>query len=396
MNTLEDRLREALSERAQQSALSDDAWARTVARARRRRPRPSAWSRVMIPAAAAAAVIAIVVGASLLAGERSPHGGSGATRPAIASPSATPPPPPGRNDYLMRQAPPVSAVVPVKLTMGGKVTWTFVWFGYMKNARNEGIALCSVTDGGNYYGSGGCEAATVGAGKVAISDGGTGSIRLGTVIRQATSVTAVLGGGRRVPGVLAFGRGFPYKVWAVAYPQENNARVVFADAGGHELGQVSFRADYPTPSQPRSGGIVVFRYPAHVLEPTAGTMKAYLLDGRLVGVTGKVVGFWDSSSSSAIASRPASGPPAVVNVGGGIVNHAKLSEYYGYAHENVTRVVLRLPGGAEYGAQTFAAWPGSGLRLWAFAVPSSALSVKPSQDVLLGYDAAGHVIWSGR
>ena len=36
----------------------------------------------MIPAAAAAAVIAIVVGASLLAGARSPHGGSGATRPA--------------------------------------------------------------------------------------------------------------------------------------------------------------------------------------------------------------------------------------------------------------------------------------------------------------------------
>ena len=44
-------------------------------------------------------------------------------------------------------------------------------------------------------------------------------------------------------------------------------------------------------------------------------------------------------------------------MGGEIVNHAKLSEYYGYAHENVTRVVLRLPGGAEYGAQTFAAWP---------------------------------------
>ena len=84
-----------------------------------------------------------------------------------------------------------------------------------------------------------------------------------------------------------------------------------------------------------------------------------------------------------------------VNMGGGIVNHAKLSEYYGYAHENVTRVVLRLPGGAEYGAQTFAAWPGSGLRLWAFAVPSSALPAKPRQDVLVGYDAADHAIWSG-
>jgi hypothetical protein len=172
MNMLEDRLREALSERARQSPVSDDAWARTVARARRRRPRASAWSRFMIPAAAAAAVIAIVVGASLLAGGRSPRGGSGSARPATASPSPTPPPPPGRNDYLMRQAPPVSAVVPVKLTIDGKITWTFVWFGYMKNARNEGIALCSSTDGDNYDGSGSCGAATVGAGKVAISTAG--------------------------------------------------------------------------------------------------------------------------------------------------------------------------------------------------------------------------------
>jgi hypothetical protein len=50
--------------------------------------------------------------------------------------------------------------------------------------------------------AGGCEAATVGAGKVAISDAGAGSIRLGTVIRQASSVTAVLDGGRRVPGAV--------------------------------------------------------------------------------------------------------------------------------------------------------------------------------------------------
>ena len=91
MNTLEDRLREALSERARQSPVSDDAWVRTVARARRRRPRPSAWSRFVIPAAAAAAVIAIVVGARLLAGDRSPRGGSGPPRPATASPWATPP-----------------------------------------------------------------------------------------------------------------------------------------------------------------------------------------------------------------------------------------------------------------------------------------------------------------
>jgi len=72
-------------------------------------------------------------------------------------------------------------------------------------------------------------------------------------------------------------------------------------------------------------------------------------------------------------------------------------EFYGYAHENVTRVVLRLADGKQYGAQTFAAWKGSGLRLWAFSVPTELYTrVNPGQDVLMGYDAAGRVIWQMR
>jgi hypothetical protein len=105
-----------------------------------------------------------------------------------------------------------------------------------------------------------------------------------------------------------------------------------------------------------------------------------------------VVGFWDSNSSSAISSVPADGPPAVELFGGDVINHARQAYFYGYAHENVRRVVLRL-GGKQYGAQTFAAWPGSGLRLWAFPVPSSMLLSSSSSRVLLGYDAAGRVVW---
>jgi hypothetical protein len=177
----------------------------------------------------------------------------------------------------------------------------------------------------------------------------------------------------------------------VAYRQSNSARIVFADAGGRRLGQLSFSADYPVPHQPRTGGILVFRYPADTLEPFAGTMTAYLLDGRLVGVSGHVVGFWDSNSSSAISSIPADGPPTVQVFGGNIVNHARPAYFYGYAHQNVRRVVLRL-GGKQYGAQTIAAWPGSGLRLWSFPVPASLLSSSGSR-VMLGYDAAGRVVW---
>ena len=391
MNTLEDRLREALRERAGQSPVSPDAWSRTLARTRRHVWGP-AWTRFMIPVAAAAAIVVIIAGAAVLTGNRGQHGGSRRLGPTTAPASATPPAPPGPDSYLMRATPPVTAVVPIKLTAGGKTTWTFVWFGYMKSARDQGIALCSVTDGAGYYGSGGCGAAPVPPGKVAASAGGTGSIRLGTAVKQVTSAAALLPGGRRVPGVLVSGRGFPYKVWAVVYPQPNSARVVFAGAGGRRLGQLSFRADYPVPSQPRTGGIRVFRYPARTLEPSAGTMTAYLLDGRVVGVRGHVVGFWDSRSSSSISTVSADGLPDVEVYGGEIANHAKQAYFYGYAHENVRRVTLRL-GGKQYGAQTFAAWPGSGLRLWAFPVPASTLLSPRASRVMVGYDAAGRVVW---
>jgi hypothetical protein len=390
MNSLEERLREALRERATQSPISPDAWSRTLARTRRHNWAP-AWTRFVIPVAAAAAMVAIIVGAGLLTGHRSP-GGTGVTGPVTAPASATPPAPPGRDDYLMRATPPVTAVVPVRLTLGGKATWTFVWFGYMKSARSQGIALCAETYGAGYYGTGGCEAAPVPAGQAASSAGGAGSIKLGAAVRQAASVTALLPGGRRVPGVLTSGRGFPYQVWAVAYPQPNNARIVFADSGGRRLGQLSFTADYPVPHQPSTGGIRLFRYPARTLEPSAGTMTAYLLDGRLVGVSGHVVGFWDSASSSEISSIPADGAPAVGIFSGNVVNRARQAYFYGYAHENVRRVVLRL-GAKQYSAQTSAAWPGSGLRLWVFPVPSSVLLSPAASRVMLGYDAAGRVVW---
>jgi hypothetical protein len=267
-----------------------------------------------------------------------------------------------------------------------------VWFGYMKNARDQGIALCSLTDGPGYYGSGSCGSASVPAGKAARSTGGPNSIRLGTAVKQVTSAAALLPGGRRVPGVLVSGRGFPYKVWAVAYPQPSNAQIVFADAGGRRLGQLSIRGDFPTPRQPRTGGISVFRYPAGTVEPSAGTMTAYLLDGRVEGVSGHVVGFWDSSSSSGISVVPAGGPPTVGVFGGEFGPHTTQVYFYGYAHENVRRVVLRLADGKQYGAQTFAAWAGSGLRLWDFSVPASLRSSLARAD-LRGYDAAGQVVW---
>jgi hypothetical protein len=69
---------------------------------------------------------------------------------------------------------------------------------------------------------------------------------------------------------------------------------------------------------------------------------------------------------------------------------AEQGEFYGYAHENVARVVLHLSGGRQFTAQTFPGWQGSGLRLWAVPVPADLVAVP--KYVALAYDAAGHVV----
>ncbi len=392
MNTIENRLRDALRERAAHSPIDPDAWARTVARSRRRSGRTRAWSRFVIPLAAAAAVVAIVAGATALTGHGGPRGAPGRAVSASASPSPSgAPAPPGPGDYLIKSTPPSSAIVPVKLTVGPQTTWTFVWFGRMKGDPGEGIQLCSETDGAGYGGTGGCGPVQLQAQQGFV--GGAGTIKLIVSDRQVTSLTARLPDGRGVSGVLAFGRGFPDKVWLVNYPSQDHATIVLRNAEGHVLSRLSIAAEYPTPSQPRSGGIKLFDYPAGSVSPTAGTMTAYLLDGRLIGVNGRVVAFWESDSSSVISNVPASGPQAVVNFGSGWLRGAKVAEFYGYAHSNVARVVLRLQDGKQYGAQTTAAWPGSGLRLWHFAVPVKSVTFEPLQQVMLGYDAAGQVVW---
>jgi hypothetical protein len=398
MNSVEDRLRAALRERAGLSPVSPGAWEQTLARARRarrpirraRRPIPPAgWPKFMVPAAAAAAVVAIVAGAGVLAGRIGAHGGPGGS--ATPHPSASwAPAPPGPGDYLIRQVPPVSAIVLVKLGAGRQTTWTFLWFGYDKSDRGEGIQLCAETEGDGYAGTGGCDGAQLTEHQIARSSGGPGDIRLGVAERQVASVAAQLPGGRTVHGVMVSGRGFPYPVWAVRYPAADDAAIVFRSAAGLKLEQLTVAGNPPFPARPRSGGIVVFRYPAGYGHARPGSMIAYLLsDGR--------VGFWSSDNAeSSVSAARASGPPAVGLAGAGYPAGAKQAEFYGYAHQNVVRIVLRFAGGSQYSGRTFAAWPGSGLRLWAFSVPVSPPRAGTGRAVLEGFDAAGHLVWQMR
>ena len=392
MTTVEDRLRDALRDRAAHCPIDPDAWQQTVARTRRA-DRSAGWLRFGIPAAAAAAVVAIVVGVAALTGLGGLRGGSTATKGATptASPSGMPAPP-GPDSHAMQQAPPVTAVVPVKLIVGSQTTWTFVWFGYLKNDRAEGIVMCTVTDGAGYHEGGGCEPANVPAHQAGYRNGPCGLITMGTALKQVTAVSARQADGLTVPAVLVSGRGFPYKFWAVSRYYAANNQIIFRGADGAELGQLP-GDQYYCSFRPHSGGITMFRYPADVDGPLPGRIDAYLLNGKVLGVNGTIVVFWDSMNSPAIAGVPASGPPTVVVFTVDTLGSPKpFMEFYGYAHENVTRVVLKLPDGRQYGTQTFAAWPGSRLRLWAFPVPADAAFVS-RHTIWVGYNAAGHVVW---
>ena len=185
---------------------------------------------------------------------------------------------------------------------------------------------------------------------------------------------AVLPGGHWYPGTVKSGRGFAVKAWMVGYPINKGAHLVFRDASGKTVATLGTSGPDGPPQfpQPRSGGVTAFKYPAGDLTGPGGRVTAYLVQGR--------VGFWSAPSGGKISPVPAAGPPAL----GGLIlpfgqrsgeNHPEIEEGFGYAHANVTRVVLYLPGGRTVSASTFAAgWSGSDLRLWAVGLPPTATS----------------------
>jgi hypothetical protein len=373
MNTVEDRLREALRERARYSPIDPDAWAKTVARTRRARGRArrapaGAWSRFLIPAAAAAAVVAIVLGVTALAG----HPGSGGRAPQAAGPSI--PAPLSRNDFLIKQNPPVSEIVKTTISAGGQVKSVYVWFARMKGGH--GTVLCSEIWLKQTVDTAVCQSVQIPARQAAVFTAADNTVLLGASRVQVASVRAQLPGGLEAAGRVVSGRGFPAKVWLVSSTIEGNAEVVFRDAAGRQIGQLSFAGGGPCPPA-GPGGITVFRN-------QNGSATAYLVGGRVeMSSTGV--------PEAAFAAQRASGPPDVGVFTSQDGSPPTWLEFYGYAHENVARVTVRLADGRQVGAQTFPGWKGSGIRLWAVPAPAS-LSPR-LRYVVLAYDAAGHVVW---
>ena len=409
MNTLEDRVRSALRAHAEDFTASPEAWerirARRAATGARHGLRRWSWpSRFLIPAAAAAAVTAIVV-VSLILGDAFGRAGSA---PAVGpTPSVTPTAPPagpyspsGPASEMLATDPPASAVIGLAIApAAGKAGHAngYFWIGYASpgywfDEINVGPQFCNDTvNVTNGQSSGFCwPLPRLGAGHLASVTGnesvGTGqTILQGAAAPQVTSMAAVLPDGRSYPGVVKTGRGFPVKAWTVGYPPAEGVRLVFRSSSGAQvalLGPAAPAGPVQVP-RPRSGGILVFRYPA------GGDTTAYLIDGR--------VGFWSRTWGGTIAPVPAADGPAAdgiaLYVGGGSRQHPYPSraEVFGYTRAEVTRIVLHLPGGGQAGTSTVAAWPGSGVRLWSISVPFRKDFMGRTSTVT-AYNAAGQVV----
>jgi hypothetical protein len=165
-----------------------------------------------------------------------------------------------------------SAIVKVKQGSGRQATVTsFFFFGYSVNPRAGSVGrspnFCAISrwqrppppNSAGPDGGGSCTRPTLNGGDLAGSSGNILNIQYGLAAKPVASVTAVLTNGRRVPGVVVSGRGFPNKVWLVTYPKQDPAMLLFFDAAGHQVSKMFMAAydqDFRVPS---SGGIPLFR-----------------------------------------------------------------------------------------------------------------------------------------
>jgi hypothetical protein len=94
---------------------------------------------------------------------------------------------------------------------------------------------------------------------------------------------------------------------------------------------------------------------------------------------------------------PAAGWPAVTGLLGSTY-YGGGNECFGYVHPGVARVVIRLNSGFQTAVSTFTSgWPGSGVRLFATALPHSLFPRRPRdgaapQGTVTAYDRPG-VSW---
>jgi hypothetical protein len=393
MSTVEDRLREALAERAAQSPIDPGAWDKAVAKSRHRLLpwRWSAWTVRLAPAAGVVAAVAVIIAATLvgvhLGGGAKPAGslntnGSPSTVPSpnsVPSPGTTPSPsaaPPKGAAYLVHEIPPVTPYVSISLFADGHQVKNDLWFGYVPGHAAAGIALCQYNESGAYTGYSACTSGRLAPGTLARPAGtdGTGQIRLGVVAARATSVTALLAGGKTARGTVRSVPGVSYKVWEVGYPADSGATLVFRDAAGYQVTRLIMPKTPPTPSRPSTGGITLFH-------TSDGPLTAYRISGGRIG-------FWQDHGST-WSDRPVS--QSALSVIGTGATGKQPDQQFGYAPTGTARVVLQLSDGRRFASRTISGWPGSGVVFWG-PVTLPAHTALDYDTIVITYDSAGHVL----
>jgi hypothetical protein len=408
-DTAEDRLRAALQARAQDFTASQDAWEQVQARglaAGRHRSQRSVLARYAIPAAAAAAVIIVIVAATTIvhgmAG--SPAGGHPASGPSMAGPTAAPPYTVEPDPRQLATVPPVTGVLSLRLKLYQATG--FFWFGYNSpdfwgyQEVSPGLQFCNTV--GLMHGSEDyCYPVTAlrSAGQATVTAANYVTVRsvtvrsseslavyAGSAADQVTSVTAVLPDGRTFAGTIGKARGFPDKAWLLPCPAAQGTRLLFRNGSGQQVASLSTTPlEAPWLQQPRSGGITVL----------GGTIPAYLTGGR--------VAFWSRKSTFlAVSPDVAAGKQALAGMADVSIEGTS-SQYpvvaLGYAHANVARIVVHLPGGKQVTVNTFTpGWPGSSLRLWTAQLGTGLTHDRAGLPTGLptltatAYDTAGHVV----
>jgi hypothetical protein len=264
---LDTRVQAALRARAGRVTLGPDgvdgAWEQTVARKRRagglapggRHPAGKA-GRWAAPLAAAASVAIIGAGIGIAASLHPGGQGTVAVQPYSAIVVSGAPGLTGPDPTLLEWAPPITQVVLVKQVFGSSTSWTYLWFGYDSwgpAAEHKIPEACTDTYSSEPSGTPrqtaqGCNPEEPGTGLLStfpVFVGQSSSFeQFGLAVRSVTSVTMQSDTDKteEIPATLIDGRGFPYKVFVVAFPAKTkvaNWKFVAHDADGKQ-GSVPF------------------------------------------------------------------------------------------------------------------------------------------------------------
>jgi hypothetical protein len=420
MTALEDRVRAALREHAESFPIDPGAWEAVRRKAERsprsggarRAARMTRARRYAVPLVAAVAVAATALTVTDMAGRTHvpPRGRPGPT--AVPTPSG-----PSASD--LRKAPPVSQIVRLKLGSGTSSVWMYFWRGHLRRYPSMGVVLAhdffELFEGSPPKGGfGGYEAVHGLSATSAVQDAG-GEVLMDSARPQRTpphywveygvaahgvaSVTAVQPGGRRFPGKVATGRGFPYQVWAARYPYGKPTTLVFRDASGRKAGHI-YKPLLSRPAPPLTHGVPVFSYRGegpvcpvpNGTTPTKchtrGTVFAYMHSGH--------VEFWSEAGGPFGPDTPINDGPVLSGRWGDYLVFGQL-EWFGVARAGVAKVTVRLADGRTVSAATFHPNWGTDDRLFAVRMPQDlygkgGVMGGPPHGTATAYDSAGHVL----